>query len=99
MRLKKDEQSSLSLAQRSERRPDLSRVVRVVVDYLDADRGPARLEPTARPEERSESTLRYAAFDAGALEGGQRDCRVAPVVIPAHGELALVGLERVAANL
>src|SRR5439155_15926982 len=76
---------------------ELSRMVRVAVDDLDAARLSARLEPTGRTAELTEHTCGVVSRVAGQLDRRQRDSRVVPVVLAESCQLEIDRPELVAA--
>ena len=85
VRLEEHEHAAVRpLARRRDRRGDLARVVRVVVDDRDAAALADELETATGAAEAREHGLGVGARDAGELERRQRRRRVPPVVRARH---------------
>src|SRR5919201_2361457 len=81
-----------------QRRGNLGRVVRIVVEYLDTAGLAATLEPASRAGELGQHRLSVAARNVQALERGERTGGVSPVVLAAKRQRSVVRRERFAPN-
>ena len=97
VRLEEREHATVDLlTHRGERRGDLRRMVRVVVDDPDAAGDAALLEPPPRAAETPEDRPRLVIRNPGELERCQRRGRIPAVVLARQPQLALERLQPVA---
>jgi hypothetical protein len=86
------------LPQRGQGRPDLGRVVRVVIDDAHVTGDADLLEPASGPTELPQHRPGLPTADTRQFQGRQCRRSVAPIVLARHAELAVVRLELFAAH-